>query len=60
MWTECGPDRPRDEIIMGELGLRPVIAEEGGAAAADDEDPSAVTGQFATGLMRYVGFSASW
>ena len=60
MWTECGPDRPRDEIIMGELGLRPVTGEEGGAAGSDDQDPSAVTEQFATGLMRYVGFSASW
>lgn len=60
MWTECGPDRPRDEIIMGELGLRPLIAEEVGVAASDDQDPSAVAGQFATGLMRYVGFSASW
>ena len=43
MWTECGPDRPHDETIMGEFGLRPVIAEEGGAAASGDQDPFSST-----------------
>ena len=54
-WTQCGPDRPRDEVIMGKLGLRPASDV---ASEADDEDPTVVARDFALGLMRYVGFSA--
>lgn len=33
-WTDAGPDRPRDEFVMGELGLRPAPggAEQGAPA----------------------------
>ena len=58
-WTEYGPDRPRDEIIMGELGLRPAPDGTNGTEAPEDEDPSAIAREFAMGLMRYVGFSAN-
>ena len=58
-WTEYGPDRPHDEIIMGELGLRPAPDGTNGTEAPEDEDPSAIAREFAMGLMRYVGFSAN-
>ena len=56
-WTPSGPDRPRDEIIMGELGLRPLPG--GWTSDAEDEDPSTVALEFVLGLMRYMGFSAT-
>ena len=55
-WTDSGPDRPHDEIIMGELELCPV---SGGTEIDESEDPSSVAHEFVLGLMRYVGFAAS-
>ena len=58
-WTACGPDRPRDEIVLGELGLRPMLDEAVVPEAHDDDEPSTVLREFASGLLRYVGFLAS-
>ena len=52
-WTDSGPDRPHDEIVMGEIELIPVAA---GNSRDGNEDPSAVAREFVGGLMRYVGF----
>ena len=44
-WTDAGPDRPRDEFVLGELGLRPapgVAGGDGGSGeAAAETAPSA-------------------
>ena len=59
-WTACGPDRPRDEIVLGDLGLRPLADEARGLKVAPDEgEPSSIAREFASGLMRYVGFSVN-
>ncbi len=55
-WTPCGPDRPRDEIIMGELRLRPAID---GTDGTEGEGPAGVARDFVGGLMGYVGFSVA-
>ena len=59
-WTEAGPDRPRDEFVMGELGLRPAPggAEAESAGADGEAAPSRVARGFAAGLLRYTGFTA--
>lgn len=53
-WTEAGPDRPRDEFIMGEMELLPGPLATGEHGA----DPTTVARQFAVGLIRYVGFES--
>ena len=58
-WTAGGPDRPRDEIVLGDLGLRPVVDGAVGPEAYDGEEPSTVAREFAGGLLRYVGFVAN-
>lgn len=55
-WTAYGPDRPRDEIVLGDLGLRPVFDEAARAEAYDEDEPSTVVREFAAGLLHYVGF----
>ena len=59
-WTDAGPDRPRDEFVMGEIGLRPAPggAEAEGAGADGEAAPSRVARGFAAGLLRYTGFTA--
>ena len=59
-WTDDGPDRPRDEFVMGELGLRPAFggAEAGKAGADGGPAPPDVARGFAAGLLRYTGFAA--
>ena len=59
-WTEAGPDRPRDEFVMGEIGLRPAPggAEAESAGADGEAAPSRVARGFAAGLLRYTGFTA--
>ena len=43
-WTDAGPDRPRDEFVMGELGLRPALGSgeqgDGGNGAGVAGPPS--------------------
>lgn len=56
-WTEFGPDRPRDEIIMGMLGLSPRTEEEGETPASEDLSASTISREFAMGLMRYLRFT---
>lgn len=58
-WTAYGPDRPRDEIVLGDLGLRPVFDEAARAEAYDEDEPSTVVREFAAGLLHYVGFLAT-
>lgn len=58
-WTACGPDRPRDEIVLGDLGLRPMVDEAAGPEAYDEDEPSTVVREFVAGLLRYVGFLAN-
>ncbi len=59
-WTDAGPDRPRDEFVMGEIGLRPAPggAEAESAGADGEAAPSRVARGFAAGLLRYTGFTA--
>lgn len=54
MWTEFGPDRPRDETIMGTLAICPQI-EKADVAPAEVSPPS-IARQFAQGLMHYMHF----